>query len=251
MTNCNTFAHYYDWELSFMCPEQNEDIAFWKEYAAKSDGNILEMGAGTGRLTIPLAEAGYNVTALDNSPNMLKILRNKAGDIPISIIESNMQSFSSNQKFSLIIFPYFSFQYLLTLEDQIQCLQNVKRVLHHSGRIGFDIYPCVCEGSDSEEDNYLYTADFPEREEIISLKSSYNIDRLNLIKHWRDKYIVYDKYGKHHSFTHKISLKECEPDYFRLLTKQLDLKMVEQYGSFKKQPVKYSSEHIIYILKIN
>lgn len=249
MPSWNAFADYYDWEISFMCPDQNADIAFWKEYAARSDGKILEMGAGTGRLTIPLAKAGYNVTALDNSPNMLNILRDKAGDTPISIIESDMQSFCTEQKFSFIVFPYFSFQHLLTLPEQIHCLQCVKRSLVPGGRIGFDIYPCVCEGPDSEEDNYLYTADFPEREETISLRSSYFIDRLNLIKHWKDKYIIYDKYGNHRTLIHEISLKECEPDFFRLLTRYLDLVIVEQYGGFEKQPIKYSSEHIVYILK--
>ena len=52
-----------------------EDVDFYDNLARAVDGPILELGVGSGRVAIPLAQAGYEVVGIDNSPTMLAVAR--------------------------------------------------------------------------------------------------------------------------------------------------------------------------------
>ena len=85
-----------------------EDIPFWQSLARWQGEPILELGCGTGRVLIPLAEAGHTVYGLDNAPNMLSFLRQR---IPpelepnIHLINADMTNFKIDEQFRLILLP--------------------------------------------------------------------------------------------------------------------------------------------------
>ena len=86
----------------------SEDIPFWQSLARWQGDPILELGCGTGRVLIPLAEAGHTVYGLDNAPNMLSFLRQR---IPpkiepnIHLINADMTNFKIDEQFRLVILP--------------------------------------------------------------------------------------------------------------------------------------------------
>ena len=55
-----------------------DDVSFYREYAGKQNGEILELGCGTGRITLPLIETGLKVTAIDSSINMINRIKAKS-----------------------------------------------------------------------------------------------------------------------------------------------------------------------------
>jgi 2-polyprenyl-3-methyl-5-hydroxy-6-metoxy-1,4-benzoquinol methylase len=65
--------------------------------------SIVDFGAGTGRLSIPLAGAGYQVTAVEPSGPMLDQLRKAPASLDITSIKSTMQDFSTEARFDLAI----------------------------------------------------------------------------------------------------------------------------------------------------
>lgn len=114
-----------------------EDINMYINIFQKQK-NILEFGAGTGRITIPLAKQGHFIEAVDLSANMLENLKNKIKNDKflsnhINPILGNMCGYISDKKFDVILIPLTSFNYLLTDDEQEQCLLSVKNNLLDKG----------------------------------------------------------------------------------------------------------------------
>jgi SAM-dependent methyltransferase len=96
-------AAYYDLIYAKVGPD---DVPFYLDHAARQAGPVLELGCGTGRVTLPLARAGFHVTALDLSPAMLEQLRAKLAQEPaeaqarVTIVEGDMAQFELERRLS-------------------------------------------------------------------------------------------------------------------------------------------------------
>jgi SAM-dependent methyltransferase len=114
---------------------------FYLEEAAKSGGRVLELGCGSGRLTIPIAQSGTEIIGADLSASMLATARAKAqrADVEVKFLEADMRSFDLPGKFSAILIPGNSLLHLFTPEQLKQCLACVRRHLDAKGRLIFDI----------------------------------------------------------------------------------------------------------------
>ena len=122
-----------------------EDIPFWVREAKSSGGPVLELGCGTGRVTIPVAQAGVQITGLDSSPAMLSRARAKARKLGLAkeVLRfqlGDMRDFRLSRKFPLVTIPFRSFQLLLSVADQRQALENIKRHLTSEGRLIIDLF---------------------------------------------------------------------------------------------------------------
>jgi 2-polyprenyl-3-methyl-5-hydroxy-6-metoxy-1,4-benzoquinol methylase len=105
------------------------DIPFYIEQAKKSGKNVLELACGTGRVAIPLAKAGLNVTGIDLSPIMLEYGRKKAkeADVTINFLEGDMTNFSLNEKFDTVMCIHNSLGHvydLVTIKNFFNCIKN-------------------------------------------------------------------------------------------------------------------------------
>ena len=69
----DTYAPFYDWENARTLGRR--DIAFWTRVAAAAGGSVLELGCGTGRISVPLAKTGVDLVGIDRSAPMLDRLR--------------------------------------------------------------------------------------------------------------------------------------------------------------------------------
>ncbi|MBM3933473.1 MAG: class I SAM-dependent methyltransferase [SAR202 cluster bacterium] len=135
-------ADVYDAIYSYV----QDDIPFYVEEAVESVGPVLELGCGTGRVAIPIAEAGVEVVGLDFSKQMLQVARRKAkqamprGESKLTLVHGDMRDFSLDRKFKLVIIPFRGFLSLLTVDDQVKCLETIRRHLEPDGRLIFDIF---------------------------------------------------------------------------------------------------------------
>ena len=89
-----------------------EDIPFWMEMAARQGDPILELGCGTGRILIPIAQEGYQVFGLDNDYSMLEVLKknpllNTTGRL--DVIQADAAVFHLAIKFALVLMPCNTF----------------------------------------------------------------------------------------------------------------------------------------------
>jgi SAM-dependent methyltransferase len=113
-------------------------VNFWLSQARASTGPILELGCGTGKLSIPLAEAGFSVTGLDNSPALLRFAASKNRNV--RWIEGDMRDFDLEERFALIMLPSNNLCHLHTVEDFQGCMSSVKRHLLPGGAFVIDVF---------------------------------------------------------------------------------------------------------------
>jgi SAM-dependent methyltransferase len=113
-------------------------VEFWLSQARISGGSILELGCGTGKLSIPLAEAGFSVVGLDNSPALLQFAASKNDDVQWT--EGDMRSFNLGERFALIMLPSNNLGHLHTPEDFESCISSVKRHLQPGGVFVIDVF---------------------------------------------------------------------------------------------------------------
>jgi len=122
-----------------------DDIPFYVELAKQAAANgeaVLELGCGTGRVTIPIAQAGVEIVGLDNAPAMLDVARRKAAAAGVDVrwVTADMRSFRLEQRFGLVIIPFRSFLHLLTDADQLACLARVHEHLLPGGRLALNFF---------------------------------------------------------------------------------------------------------------
>src|SRR5579863_1321429 len=71
----DTYAPFYDWENAQTLGRR--DVAFWRGVAGRAQGPVLELGCGTGRISLPLARAGVRLVGIDRSAPMLDRARDQ------------------------------------------------------------------------------------------------------------------------------------------------------------------------------
>ncbi len=123
-------AEIYD-ELYAGMFDEEAQVALLVELAA--GGRALELGIGTGRLAIPLAERGVEVHGIDASEAMVARLRAKPGGEAIPVVIGDFADVPVEGRFTLIYVVFNTFFALLTQEDQVRCFQNVATHLEDNG----------------------------------------------------------------------------------------------------------------------
>jgi SAM-dependent methyltransferase len=112
-----------------------EDLPFWLDLTAQAGGPVLELGCGTGRVLIPLAQAGYRTIGLDHDLSMLKFLQTNIDPqiqhAPL-LIAADISQFNLTAEFPLISLPCNTFS-TLSHDHQMACLGCVRRHLKKGG----------------------------------------------------------------------------------------------------------------------
>jgi SAM-dependent methyltransferase len=126
--------------------EKRRDVDFYVDEALTIDGNVLELGCGTGRVLLPMARAGKQITGIDNSARMLARCRERlAEETPevrsrVELVQADMRTFDLHGRFSTVLLPFRPLQHLIAVSDQIAMLQRVHKHLEPGGRLVFDVF---------------------------------------------------------------------------------------------------------------
>lgn len=103
-------------------------------------GPALELAIGTGRLAIPLSEAGVDVTGIELSTAMLARLREKADETEIPVVAGDMTTAVAGEGFALVYLAFNTLANLLTQEDQVRCFRNAARHLTPGGCFAVELW---------------------------------------------------------------------------------------------------------------
>ena len=136
------YAPFYDWENARTFGRR--DVPFWRQIAGSTAGTVLELGCGTGRVTVPLARDGVPVVGIDRSAAMLargraRLRRARLATAPAFVRGDIRRLPFPDRCFSLVMAPYGVLQSLLREKDLAETLQSVHRVLRRDGLFGLEL----------------------------------------------------------------------------------------------------------------
>lgn len=139
------YAPFYDWENARTMGRR--DLAFWRQLARRTGGRVLELGSGTGRLTVPLHRNGIPVVGVDRTEEMLRRVgprarRARTSMPPVSLGDVTRLPFA-DASFKLVMAPYGLLQSLLSDALLARTLREAHRVLAPGGILGIDLVPDV------------------------------------------------------------------------------------------------------------
>jgi ubiquinone/menaquinone biosynthesis C-methylase UbiE len=139
----NFIAEYYD---TSPIVTRRGDLAFYVNVIKEFGDPVLELGCGSGRVTVTVAQAGFKIVGLDLSPKMLEQAVEKVSKLPhdtraqVSFVQGNMTSFDLGARFRLVIIPFRPFQHLLNVQQQLDCLECARKHLEPGGRLILDFF---------------------------------------------------------------------------------------------------------------
>jgi SAM-dependent methyltransferase len=117
-------------------------LDFYKRQIARYGEPVLELACGSGRLTIPLAEAGVKIMGLDLSEEMLNLATLKASErgVKIPVVRGDIRSFNLSKEFKFIFIPAQSLTHLHKLEEIEDCFSCVRQHLAEDGRFLIELF---------------------------------------------------------------------------------------------------------------
>jgi ubiquinone/menaquinone biosynthesis C-methylase UbiE len=147
------YAPFYDWENAQTLGRR--DVPFWRRLAGAAEGRVLELGCGTGRVSLPLAEAGVNLVGVDRSAPMLararaRLTKTTAADAAAPagrhprLVRADIRALPfAAASFAMVLAPYGILQSLIRPRDLDATLESAARVVRRGGLMGIDLVPDV------------------------------------------------------------------------------------------------------------
>lgn len=122
--------------------QYHDDVHFYSQLANRIGGDVLELGAGSGRVSIPIARRGLQVTGLEYSAQMLAYAQHNAQEAGVLVdwLLGDMRNFALNRHFPLIIAPFNALMHLYTPQDQLQALRCVAAHMDANSIFVCDLY---------------------------------------------------------------------------------------------------------------
>lgn len=121
------------------CGAYTADLPVWRELAEEHGDPVLDVGAGTGRVSLDLARGGHTVIALDHDPVLVAELQRRAADLPVEAVRADARDFSLAQRFNLIIVPMQTVQLLGGASGRERFLRAAQRHLKAGGSLALAI----------------------------------------------------------------------------------------------------------------
>ncbi|HET8653608.1 MAG TPA: class I SAM-dependent methyltransferase [Gaiellaceae bacterium] len=133
----NRWADRYDQLFSEFDPSDAVDRL---ALLAGAGGRVLELGVGTGRIAVPLAARGLDVSGVDASEAMIARLREKPGGSRIRVTIGDFADVPVEGRFAVVFIAFNTFFALTTQEDQVRCFENAAKHLADDGVFALEVF---------------------------------------------------------------------------------------------------------------
>ena len=242
-------AALYDYEYR----RRRADVTFYRELARRRGGPILELGAGSGRVTVALARDGHRVVAVERSAPMLARLRERTAALPaavaarIQIAAGDLCTFAVRGRFPLAIAAFNTVEHLYTRGEVGACLARVAAHLSPGGAFAFDVQlPDLAWLVRDPTKRWAKTRfTDPTTKRAMFYSTNHDYDPVGQIALIRIYYEPVD--GKGPTRIVKLSQRKFFPAELEALVAHAGFRVVERYGDFAWQPLDARAESQVLI----
>jgi SAM-dependent methyltransferase len=203
------------------CAEVTEDVDFYRAACDGAEGPVVELGAGSGRITVPVALDGHHVVAVDRSPAMLRRLDERATAAgvrdAVRVVEGDLETVELPRT-DRIIAPFRTLLHLPDAERRVAVLRRVRRALVPGGRFVFDVFEPTPADVRATHDRWL------ERDSGVRERASWLAD---------DALLDLDVRYRGHATTMRL---HWVPGGWADLLDEAGLQLVAAYAGFEGEP---------------
>jgi SAM-dependent methyltransferase len=241
----DSLSDLYDLEYA-----HDYDLPFWLSLADREVGPVVEWGAGTGRLVVPLAAAGNDVSAVELSRQMIE--RGMEKSESVDWVVGDMRSATLEQRYGLAVCAFNSFLCLKSVEDALAFLRNARRHLLPGGLLGIEVSAFspeeLVDPSGGPALRHDFTRELPEgRLDRLSI-SGY--DAATQLMHMRLFYERYDTSGTlENRRAHDLTIRTTTRDELRLMLMLAGFEVEAVCGNFEGEPFTPTSDHLIVLAR--
>jgi SAM-dependent methyltransferase len=234
-------ADLYDLEYN-----HDHDLPFWLALAEREGGSIVEWGAGTGRLSVPLAAAGFDVTAVEASKAMIE--QGRAKGATVEWVHGDARSVKLGRRYKLGVCAFNSFLCLRNQEDALAFLRNAREHTEPGGLLGVEVSAFSPEELSDAPGGPSLRHDFT-REPLWGTLERFSVSRYDpatQLLSMRLFYELYDREGRLKSKrTHELVIRVVGRGELELMLKHAGFEVEAVYGGFEGEPFGEESERLI------
>ncbi|MBX2870993.1 MAG: class I SAM-dependent methyltransferase [Saprospiraceae bacterium] len=225
------------------------DLPFYKRWLpTNQDARILELCCGTGRLTIPMAMDGYNISGVDYTASMLESAKIKASaeGLDIEFFEADIRTLDLPSKYDLIFIPFNSIHHLYKNEDLFKAFKGVKSHLKEGGLFLLDCFnpsiQFIVEGEKEQKEIARYTTD-DGRNVVIKQAMKYESKtQINRIE-WH--YFINGQFDS----IQNLDMRLFFPQELDSYLKWTGFTIIQKFGGFDEQAFTDHSEKQIFVCR--
>jgi SAM-dependent methyltransferase len=228
------YAHVAD--LYDTAIQTDFDLPFYLEQVRGISGPILELMCGTGRLSLPLLEAGARLTCVDLSAEMLRLLQAKLEQrhLAAEVLQADIRQLELDARFELALIPFHALAELTILSDQERALQRVAHHLLRCGRLVVPLHNPPVRLQRVDGLLHLWAEhELPERDGLLLLWGREHYDPETHIVHGHEFFEVYDQAGLMlQRRLLPLAFRLTTPAEFEALARHAGLKVAALYGDY-------------------
>ena len=245
MPEYDPLADLYDLEYA-----HDYDVPFWLALAEREGEPVVEWGAGTGRIAIPLARAGSDVTAVELSENMIEVGRKK--DAPVEWVHGDMRTVKLRRRYRLALCAFNSFLCLPGVEDALAFLHNAREHLQPGGLLGIEVSAFspeeLVDPPGGPQLRHDFTRELPEGN--LNRFSISRYDAASQLLRMRLFYELYGASGEPRSRrAHDLTIRVTGRDELDLMLRLTGFEVEAVYGGFEGEPFTSESDHLVVLAR--
>jgi SAM-dependent methyltransferase len=226
------------------------DLPFWLSLAAREAGPLIEWGAGTGRIAVPLATAGQDVTAVELSGPMVE--RGEPKTESVEWIVGDMRDVDTGRRYGLAVCAFNSFLCLKSVDQALAFLRNAGEHLVPGGLLGIEVSAFspeeLVDPPGGPALRHDFTRSLPEgRLERFSVS---RYDAATQLMEMRLFYERYDATGTlENRRAHDLTIRIAHRDELELMLRLAGFEVEAVYGDFEGEPFTSTSDHLIMLAR--